>query len=418
MTDLVTYMLEHNRVYSIFGIFVVIALACLCSTHRKQISIKQVVSGLALLSILAFCMLKTAGGQRVILSLAQAVGYIYQAADKGIEFVFGALASPEGPWGFIFAFKILPAILFFSALMALLSYIGVIQVLVRIISIAVGPLLGTTGAETLCVVANGFLGQTEAPLLIRSYLPYLTKSEFALVMISGMGSISSALLAVLARMGVPLEHLLAASIMSIPASVILAKILYPETDVTQTRDIYAAEQSSAESLFSAIAIGTTEGLQLALNVGAMLIVVIALLGLINELLSCIAYLLNYYINLSLPLFTLDKLFALLGVPFGWLLGLSGTEALYAGELLGTKVAVNELVAYSKLVTLPLSYRAKALLTYALCGFSNFSCIGIQIVGIGALVPQRRAWLSEIGLRAVLAGALANILSALIANIIL
>lgn len=363
-------------------------------------------------------MLKTVIGQRFILALAQGVGYLYQAADRGIEFVFGALASAEGPWGFVFAFKILPAIVFFSAFMAVLSYLGITQLLVRLLSFLVGPLLGTSGAETVCTVANSFLGQTEAPLLIRSYLPTLTKSEFALVMISGMGSMSSALIAVLARMGVPLEHLLAASIMSIPASILLSKLLYPETEVPQTQGIYSADHVPAESLFSALAIGTSEGLSLALNVGAMLIAVIALLGLLNELLSALFQGINYYSGLSLPLLTLDKIFAFLGVPFGWLLGFTGTQALQAGDVLGTKVAISELVAYSKLVALPFTYRAKAVLTYALAGFSNFSCIGIQLGGIGALVPQRRAWLSQIGLRAVLGGALANILSALVANIIL
>jgi CNT family concentrative nucleoside transporter len=413
------YLLEHNRIYSIFGILVILGIAYACSTNRRQIALKQIFSSLVLLGISAFFMLKTVIGQRLILVLSRGIGYLYQAADKGIEFVFGALSVVQEPWGFVFAFKILPALVFFSAFMAFISYSGITQVFVRVISSMVGPVLGISGPETVCTVANSFLGQTEAPLLIRSYLPSLTKSEFALVMISGMASMSSALIAVLARMGVPLEHLLAASIMSIPASILLSKLLYPETEVSQTAGAHnIIDQVREESLFSALATGTSEGLSLALNVGAMLIAVIALLGLLNEFLSTLSGVIYYYAGLSFAPVTLDKIFALLGVPFGWLLGLTGDEAFYAGDLLGTKVAINELVAYSKLITLPLSYRTKALLTYALAGFSNFSCIGIQLGGIGALVPQRRAWLSQIGLRAVLGGALANILSALVANILL
>jgi CNT family concentrative nucleoside transporter len=371
-----------------------------------------------------FFVLKTTIGQTIFSFIADLVINLYQAADKGIAFVFGPLSIVKVPSDFIFAVKVLPIIIFFGAIMSLLFYWGLIQKIVVAIGFLLKPILGTSGAETLCAVANSFLGQTEAPLLVKDYINGMTKSEFLVVMISGMGSISGAILAVFAGMGVPAKHLLAASVMSVPASILIAKIIFPETQLPQTAGGAKVDFKSASSnAIDAVSSGAIDGLYLALNVGAMLIAFIALIHVINNILGFASTQINDLflccnINLNLPNLTLDIILGWICLPFGWLLGFSGNEAFAASQLIGTKVAVNELVAYSKMVTMDLSARTVSIITYALCGFSNFSCIGIQIGGIGALAPEKRVWLSEFGLRAVLGGALANLLSAMVASLLI
>ncbi len=429
-----SYLAEYNRYFNFLGIAVIIGIAVLMSNNRRHIPWRLVATGLLLHSALAWIVLKTSWGRAIIEWVAGLFTTLYTAADGGITFVFGNLANPGGPWGFIFAFKVLPVIVFFGALMSLLFYLGIIQVIVQGMNRVIRPLLGTTGPETLCAVANSFLGQTEAPLLIKNYLKTMTKSEFLVMMISGMGTISGAILAVFAVMGIPATHLLAASVMAIPATIVIAKIIYPETEDTVMCEATASIESQAGNALDAISQGTSDGMWLALNVGAMLITFLALLGVLDGLLGfiCInlnSFLgfagtnLNHYFGLSLSLFTipiitLNMVFSWICLPFGWLLGFTGTEAMQAGQLLGTKIAVNELVAYAEMLKMGLSERTMSVITYALCGFSNFSCIGIQIGGIGALVPEKRKWLSELGMRAVFGGALANLLSAMVASLLL
>lgn len=424
--SLYTYLLEHNRYLNIAGIIVILAIAALFSRDRFRINLRLIITALIFEFIIAFAVLRTAIGQKVVSVIAEAVKKLYEFADYGSGFVFGNLAnSTNTPWGFVFAVKVLPIIIFFGAFMALLFHLRIVQVCVAAVSYVVRPLLGTSGAETLCAIANSFLGQTEAPLLIKQYLANMTKSELFVVMVSGMGTISGAILAVFVAMGVPAVHLLAASVMSIFGSIVIAKILLPETERPVTREssqMVLARDS--HNVFDAISKGTSDGLYLALNVGAMLIAFLGLLALLNYVLAYSCYQANYllaYYDASwrLPELTLNMIFAYIFAPFGALLGFTGQEALAAGQLLGTKVAVNELVAYGELVTMPgLSERTINIMTYALCGFSNFSCIGIQVGGIGALVPTKRAWLTELGLYAVLGGTLTNLLSAMIAGLLL
>lgn len=421
--QLIGYFLEHNRYLNVVGIAVILGIAWLCSRNRSKINYRLVVRALLLHFGAAFIMLKVKFGQMVVGGIANVVGQLYQSADAGISFVFGSLSDVSGPWGFIFAIKVLPIIVFFGALMALLFHFGIVQAAVSGISFLLRPLLGTTGAETLCAISNSFLGQTEAPLLVRNYLSAMTESEFLLVMVSGMATVSGAILVVFAAMGVPMTHLLAASVMGIPASILISKILLPETKKSKTDAASVAMERKTTNMFDAIFAGTSDGLQLALNVGAMLISFLALLALANITLSFGSTSLNSLfawagMSWRLPVWSINALFAYLFAPFGYLLGFTGFEALKAGELLGTKVAVNELVAYGKLVHSGLSARSVSILTYALCGFSNFSCIGIQLGGIGALVPNKRAWLARFGLTAVLGGALANLLSAMVASLLL
>jgi concentrative nucleoside transporter, CNT family len=416
---LLSYLLEYNRYFNILGIFVVLGLTFLLSNNRWRINWRLVITALILHFTLALLVLKTTIGRDVIGTIAGWFTALYTAADSGISFVFGNLANSSGPWGFIFAIKVLPVILFFGALMSLLFYLRIIQTVVQGINKVVRPLLGTTGPETLCAIANSFLGQTEAPLLIKHYLKDMTKSEFLVMMLSGMGTISGSILAVFAVMGVPAVHLIAASVMAIPATILVAKMLYPETEETQPMcDATATFEGNEGNVFDAISQGTTDGLWLALNVGAMLVSFLALLAALNGLLSFSSLKLNELFNLHLPVITLDGILGWICVPFGWLLGFTGHEAFKVGQLIGTKVAVNELVAYSKMLAMELSPRSIAVITYALCGFSNFSCIGMQIGGIGSLVPDKRKWICQLGMKAVFGGALANLLSAMVAGLLL
>ncbi len=404
---LLDYLLEYNRYCNIFGIMVILLIAYLFSQKRRHIDFKLVLYGLVIQFCLGFLVLKTDIGNRIISVIASGVTQLYQFADQGSRFVFGNLVDPTGPWGFVFAFRVLPVIIFFGAFMAILFHFGIIQKVVTAVSFIIRPLLGTSGAETLCAIANSFLGQTEAPLLIRHYLKHMTKSEILVVMVSGMGTISGAILVVFAAMGVPAVHLLTSSMMSIPATILIAKMLLPETEKAETnRGAQAEIVAETSNVLDAIASGTSDGLQLAMNVAAMLVAFLGLIAFANAILG------------SLFSTSLNALFAFIFSPFGYLFGFRGADAFAAGELIGTKVAINELIAYGQMVKMGLSDRAMNILTYALCGFSNFSCIGIQIGGIGALVPEKRKWLTELGLYAVLGGTLSNLLCAMIAGLLL
>lgn len=411
--SLFTYLFEYNRYLSIIGIGVILCIAVLFSRKRSAINVPLIGKALALQFLIALAMLKTNVGAAIVGSIASGIDKIYLFADAGSSFIFGNLTQANGPWGFIFAVKILPVIIFFGALSALLFYVGIVQRFIASLNYVIRPLLKTSGAETLCAIANSFLGQTESPLLIRSYLKDMTKSEMLVVMVSGMATISGSILVVFAAMGVPAQHLLASSVMSIPCSIMMAKILLPETEKTSSAEGAAVEHhAKPHNVFDAIASGTLDGLQLSLNIAAMLISFLALLAMLNY---CLASLLTFFHG---PALTLDTIFSYVFAPFGFFLGFTGCDIMDAGKLLGLKVAVNELVAYKTMLTMQLSERSMDIMTYALCGFSNFSCIGIQIGGIGALVPEKRHWLTELGLYAVLGGALSNILSAMMVNILL
>lgn len=419
---LVTYLLEYNRYLNLVGIAIILGIAWLISYNRKAINYRLILHALCMQFVIAFVVLKTNIGQLLLNKVAYYVAKLYEFADKGSAFIFGDLSNQFGPWGFIFGIKVLPVIIFFGAFTSLLFYWGVVQKVVNALKYFIQPLLGTSGPETLCAITNGFLGQTESPLLVRNYLADMSKSELFVVMVSGMGTISGAILVVFAAMGVPPVHLLASCVMSIPATIMLAKIIVPAERQDQD-DALVTHASSAQNMFDAIAQGTLDGLSLALNVGAMLISFVACIALVNYVLGFGAYKINdvlHTLNIAyrLPLFNLEMLFGYLFAPFAWLLGFTGDVAYKVGGLLGTKVAVNEVIAYQALVSMQLPARVVDITTYALCGFSNFSCIGIQIGGIGALAPTKRAWISELGLYAVVTAALSNLLNAMIAGLLL
>ncbi len=405
---MVLHLLDSSRYMALAGIVSILLVAAIASRERAMINWRLVANALLLQGVLAFFILRTNAGHALFEMIAQGFTALYGFANHGVQFVFGNLGVANGPAGVVFGLQILPIIIFFGALTALLFHLGIIQLLVRGVAFVVQPLLGTSGAETLCAAANSMLGQTEAPLLIKNYLPTMTESEILVVMVSGMGTISGSLLAIYGSIGVPMQHLLAASVMAVPGALLIAKMLLPETEVSQTgRDASVKIKSETKNILDAISGGTVDGMYLALNVGAMLITFISLIALIN-----------YVLHDVCGFYSLNQLFSMIFAPCAQLLGIASSDAAVAGELLGTKLAVNEFVAFSNMTSAGLSERSRAILTYALCGFSNFSCIGIQIGGIGALAPQKRELLTRLGMRALLGGTLANFLNAAIAALLI
>ncbi len=415
-----TFLVNASYALPLLGIGITIALAWLLSHNRQAISWSFVCKALLMQVVFGIAILKTSLGIALFSWLAHGIVKLYSFADVGSAFLFGNLIQ-NGPWGFVFAVKVLPVIIFFSALTSLLFHLNIIQKIVQAVGYVIQPLLGTSGPETLCAVANSFLGQTESPLLIRNYLPRMNDSELFVVMVSGMATISGSILAVYAAMGVSAVHMLAASVMSIPGALLFAKIIIPDNKQAQEiKDAHAEQVCAADNIFDAIAHGTSNGLMLALNIGAMLISFLALLSCANALLAVGGSLINHSLphTWQLPNLSFQSIMAYLFAPFGYLFGFTSQESMATGSLLGTKIALNELFAYDALVHMNLSERTKDILTYALCGFSNFSCIGIQIGALGVLHPAKRTFITRLGVKAVFAAALSNLLTAYIAALIL
>lgn len=421
---MLNYLLEYNRYMNLIGIGVIILSAWLLSRKRGSINFKLVGTCFGLQVLLGFLMLKTTAGTGIVQFLANGVCALYNYTQEGAKFLFGPLAEIQAPWGCVFAFRILPVMIFFGAFIALLFHFKIIQIVTAPLTKLLYRLLGTSAAETLVAVANSFLGQTEAPLLIKDYLPKLTRSEMLTVMVAGMGTISAPLFAVYASFSVPIVFILASSIMAIPSTILISKMLLPETEETATKHgLHAIEGQDERSLFGALFEGTSAGLNIALAVGAMLIAFIALIACANGILggfsAGVESLMNFLgAAVKIPVITIQVILGVIFAPIAWLFGLTGHEIIDAGQLLGIKLALNEMIAYLSLQSLHLSDRAVALLSFALCGFANFSSIGIQLGGIGALAPNQRKTLSELGLIAVLGGTLSNLLSAFIAGLLL
>jgi CNT family concentrative nucleoside transporter len=406
----------------IFGAAVILAIAVLCSKNRRAIDWTTVAWGLGLQVVFAVIVLKTAVGQAVFSTLGNGINHLLGFAGVGAAFVFGPLGD-SGVWGHamtnvfgptgaqyavIFAFQVLPTIIFIAALFAILYYFGVMQVVVRLFAVLMHRVMKASGAESLNVAASIFMGQTEAPLTIRPYLPEMTESELMTVMTSGMAHISGGIMAAYILFGIEAKHLLTAVIMTAPGTIMMAKMLVPETEVPKTMGTVRLEVERTDvNVIDAAGRGTGEGLQLALNVGAMLISFLALIALVNALLGVV--------HLSL-----EQIFGWVFAPVAWAMGVPWRDAPTIGNLLGTRMALNEFVAYSKLGPLKGSLDPKSftIATFALCGFANFSSIGIQIGGIGALAPERRHDLARLGLRAMFAGTLANFMTATIAGFLL
>jgi concentrative nucleoside transporter, CNT family len=406
----------------IFGAIVILAIAVACSTNRRAINWTTVAWGVGLQVVFAIIVLKTAVGQRVFATLGDAITRLLAFASIGADFVFGPLGT-GAVWGrvmqatlgtdaarytTIFAFQVLPTIIFIAALFAILYYFGIMQIIVRMFAVVMHRVMRASGAESLNVAASIFMGQTEAPLTIRPYLPEMTESELMTVMTSGMAHISGGIMAAYILFGIEAKHLLTAVIMTAPGTIMMAKMLVPETEVPKTMGTVRLEVERTDvNVIDAAGRGTGEGLHLALNVGAMLISFLALIALVNALLGLV--------HLSL-----QQIFGWVFAPVAWSMGVPWRDAPTIGNLLGTRMALNEFVAYSQLGPLKGSIDPKSftIATFALCGFANFSSIGIQIGGIGALAPNRRHDLARLGLRAMFAGTLANFMTATIAGFLL
>jgi CNT family concentrative nucleoside transporter len=405
-----------------FGAVVILGLAYAGSTNRRAINWSTVAWGVCLQVVFAVVVLKTSIGQRVFTTLGDLITRLLGFAGVGAAFVFGPLGDgsvwgramtgalgPEGArYGVIFAFQVLPTIIFIAALFAILYYFGVMQLVVRVFAVVMHRVMRASGAESLNVAASIFMGQTEAPLTIRPYLPEMTQSELMTVMTSGMAHISGGIMAAYILFGVEAKHLLTAVIMTAPGTIMMAKMFVPETEVPKTMGSVRLEVARTDvNVIDAAGRGTGEGLHLALNVGAMLISFLALIALVNAL-------------LGLAHLSLELIFGWVFAPIAWAMGVPWRDAPQIGNLLGTRMALNEFVAYSKLGPMKASLDPKSftIATFALCGFANFSSIGIQIGGIGALAPNRRHDLARLGLRAMLAGTLANFMTATIAGFLL
>ena len=410
-----------SSLISLLGIVVLLGIAYLISNNRKAINFRTVFGALAIQVSLGAFILYVPIGRDALLAVANGVSKVISYGNEGIKFLFGALAGDKvfevfGGEGFIFAVRVLPVIVFFSALISLLYYIGIMQWVIKIIGGALQRMLGTSQAESMSAAANIFVGQTEAPLIVKPYISKMTESELFAIMCGGLASIAGSVMAGYAGMGVPLTYLIAASFMAAPAGLLFAKILYPQTE-TFNDDIEKVEMEKPSNVLDAAAAGASSGMQLALNVGAMLIAFVALIALINGMLGGIGG------WVGMPDLSLGMIFGWVFRPLAWVLGVPWGEAGVAGQMIGTKLAINEFVGYMEFAPyltpdapMQLADKTKAIITFALCGFANFSSIAILIGGLGGLAPNRRGDIARLGLKAVIAGSLANLLSATIAGL--
>ncbi|EIJ72502.1 NupC/NupG family nucleoside CNT transporter [Haemophilus parahaemolyticus] len=406
---------------SLLGIVVLLLIAFLLSSNKKAINYRTVLGALGLQVGLGALILYVPAGRHVLQALADGVNNVIGYGFEGIKFVFGGLASDKifevmGGDGFIFAVRVLPSIVFFSALISLLYYIGVMQWIIKIIGGGLQKLLGTSKAESMSAAANIFVGQTEAPLIVKPYISKMTESELFAVMAGGLASIAGSVMAGYAGMGVPLTYLIAASFMAAPAGLLFAKILVPQTE-SFNDDMAKVEMEQPANILDAAAAGAGAGMQLALNVGAMLIAFVALIALLNGILGGIGG------WIGMPELSLGMLFGYIFRPLAWVIGVPWEEAHIAGQMIGTKLAINEFVGYleftkylSPEAPVMLTDKTKAIITFALCGFANFSSIAILIGGLGGMAPNRRGDIARLGIKAVIAGSLANLMSATIAGL--
>ncbi|MGS0725313.1 NupC/NupG family nucleoside CNT transporter [Shewanella sp. 0m-11] len=412
---------------SIVGIIALLAVAFLASENRKAINYRTVGLAFLLQLIMGAFVIYSSFGQAVIFNMAEAVSTVIGYSNEGMSFMFGGLVSDKmyelfGPGGFVIAFKVLPIIVFFSAISAVLYYLGIMQWVVRIVGGALQKILNTSKAESMSASANIFLGVTEAPLLIKPYIPKMSRAELFAVMCGGLASIAGTMLAGYAQLGIKMEYLLAASFMAAPGGLLFAKLLIPQTEKVNDQDLTVVEENPPANIIDAATTGTMNGLSLAMAVGAMLFAFVSLVALMNGMLGGIGNWFGFD-GLSLQLI-LGYLFA----PVAWLMGVAWDEALLAGSFIGQKIVINEFFAYINLAPylsgdaivaatgMPMSERTQVILSFALCGFANLGTVAIAIAGIGGLVPERRSEIASLGLKALLAGVLSNLMAATIAGL--
>ena len=419
--------------FGLFGLAVLVGIAWLFSNHKKAVDWRLVATGIALQIGFAALVLLVPGGRDVFDALGRGFVKVLSFVTAGSSFIFGDLMDVP-KYGFIFAFQVLPTIIFFAALMSVLYHLGVMQAIVRAMAWAITKVMRVSGAETTSVCASVFIGQTEAPLTVRPYIPRMTESELITMMIGGMAHIAGGVLAAYVGMlggGDPVaqafyaKHLLAASIMAAPATMVVAKLLIPETQVPLTRGTVKMEvEKTTSNVIDAAAAGAADGLRLALNIAAMLLAFIALIALLNWPLTWIGEVTGLANAIGKPT-DMATLLGFVLAPVAWLIGVPWQDATIVGGLIGQKIVLNEFVAYLQLADIVngntpgvvLSEQGRLIATYALCGFANFSSIAIQIGGIGGLAPERRTDLARFGLRAVLGGTIATLMTATIAGVL-
>ena len=409
------------RFTGLLGLLTMLVLAWLFSTDRRAIRWRTVIWGLGLQIVFAVLVIRFTFGERILAAAGDGVTRMLNNAFAGSSFVFGELGKQHSSLGVFVAFQVLPTIIFISALFAVLYHIGVMQIVIKGFAWIMQRTMRISGAESLNVAASIFMGQTEAPLTIRPFLPTLTRSELMTVMTSGMAHVSGGIMAAYILSGIEAKHLLAAVIMTAPGTILVAKMLVPESGTPATMGVVHVprnEEHKNENLLGAIARGTIDGGQLAFNVAIMLISFIALIALLNSAFGGVH---NWLAGFHIPFpSTINAVLGAIFAPIAWLIGIPWHDAPLVGNLLGTRTIINEVVAYSLLgqQKAMLDPRSFTIATFALCGFANLSSIGIQIGGIGALIPERRNELAQLGLRAMLAGTMANLMSASIVGILI
>lgn len=416
-----------NIAFGLFGLAVLISVALAFSPNKKSIDWTQVAAGIGLQVVFAIIVILVPGGREFFSAISRVFVKTIDFAMSGAQFIFGDLAVSTN-FGFIFAFQVLPTIIFFASLMAVLYHIGLMQKIVQGMAWVMLKVLRISGSESLSVAANVFIGQTEAPLVVRPYIAKMTESELFTMMVGGMATIAGAVLAAyIAMLGGADEaqrlfyarHLLAASVMAAPATIVIAKLLRPETEESLTKGtVHLEVEKTATNVIEAAANGAADGVKLALNVGGMLLAFIALISMINFPLAWLGQVTGIEALIDQPL-SLSVILGYLLSPLAWIIGIPWSEAVLVGGLIGEKIVINEFVAYLHLGQIKdtLSQHSILISTYALCGFANFSSIAIQLGGIGGLAPNRRPDIARLGLRAVLGGTLATMMTATIAGVL-
>ena len=409
---------------SLLGMAVLIAIAVLCSSNRRAINLRTVAGAFLIQVALGALVLYVPQGRKVLMAVSDGVAKVISYGSEGVGFLFGGLVSDKmfevfGGGGFIFAFRVLPMIVFFASLVAVLYYLGIMQILIKLIGGFLHKVLGTSKAESMSAAANIFVGQTEAPLVVRPFIKNMTQSELFAVMSGGLASVAGTVLGGYAQMGVPLPYLIAASFMAAPGGLLFAKLLVPETETvrTEVEDDDAAGEEKPANVIDAAAGGAVTGAQIAMAVGASLLAFVALIAMMNGIIGGVAGWFGY------GDLTLQSIMGWLLSPLAWVIGVPWSEASIAGSLLGQKVIINEFVAYSEFVkylqpesAVKLSDTTKAIISFALCGFANLGSIAILVGGLSIMAPNRRQDVARLGLKAVLAGSLSNLMSAVIAGL--
>ncbi len=418
---------------SLVGMAALIFIAVLFSSDRRAIKLRTVVGAFIIQVLIGALVLYVPVGRKILLAMSDGVASVIGYGQKEMDFIFGGLVSDKmfevfGGGGFVFALRVLPVIVFFSSLIAVLYYLGIMQLVIKILGGGLQKLLGTSRTESLSATANIFVGQTEAPLVVRPYISGMTNSELFAVMCGGLASVAGSVLAGYAQMGVPLEYLIAASFMAAPGGLLFAKLMVPETEHFDDRTeamAGMAEEERPANIIDAAASGASSGMQLALNVGAMLLAFIALIALINGILGGVGGWFDY------PQLSLELILGWVFSPIAFLIGVPWSEAMTAGSFIGQKIVVNEFVAFmnfgeymkpdAQVIAAglqPLSDHTKAIISFALCGFANLSSVAILLGGLGGMAPNRRKDVARLGMKAVMAGTLSNLMSATIAGFFL